>query len=275
MSPEEAEEKTEDYYKRSKIKVKEDTPPKQCACGGTALKHKYLLHAEDYTKKYMCVGTIMDTVKEYGINLITEKEHDRIQKVIETNEKFNSQYCIEDKQMEIVENKSINERQNINLAAEKQKTPQLIRSIQVDITKFNTEKEKEKIEKREREKLRDLRKKELEKSNRESSQNKREEEKVKKIIKNHISDKDLIEAGPSRRGNTDFSSQNSQTEETSGHTDRDRLRGKQIDRSKRKNASDREEALQQTKDEYNEMEEDIKNEARKLTNKAKKNSKKA
>ncbi|KAG5867796.1 hypothetical protein JTB14_034252 [Gonioctena quinquepunctata] len=209
MSPEEAEEKTEDYYKRSKIKVKEDTPPKQCACGGTALKHKYLLHAEDYTKKYMCVGTIMDTVKEYGINLITEKEHDRIQKVIETNEKFNSQYCIEDKQMEIVENKSINERQNINLAAEKQKTSQLIRSIQ-----------------------------------------------------------DLIEAGPSRRGNTDFSSQNSQTEETSGHTDRDRLRGKQIDRSKRKNASDREEALQQTKDEYNEMEEDIKNEARKLTNEA-------
>ncbi|KAG5893738.1 hypothetical protein JTB14_001382 [Gonioctena quinquepunctata] len=66
MSPEEAEEKTEDYYKRSKIKVKEDTPPKQCACGGTAFKHKYLLHAEDYTKKYMCVGTIMDTVKEYG-----------------------------------------------------------------------------------------------------------------------------------------------------------------------------------------------------------------
>ncbi|KAG5895255.1 hypothetical protein JTB14_036410 [Gonioctena quinquepunctata] len=80
MSPEEAEEKTEDYYKRLKIKGKEDTPPKQCACGRTALKHKYLLHAEDYTKKYMCVGTIMDTVKEYGINLITEKEHDRIQK---------------------------------------------------------------------------------------------------------------------------------------------------------------------------------------------------
>ncbi|KAG5899180.1 hypothetical protein JTB14_029012 [Gonioctena quinquepunctata] len=217
MSPEEAEGKTEDYYKRSKIKVKEVTPPKQCACGGTALKHKYLLHAEDYTKKYMCVGTIMDTVKEYGINLITEKEHDRIQKVIETNEKFNSQYCIEDKQMEIVENNSINERQNTNLAAGKQKTPQLIQSIRVDITKFNTEKEK-----------------------------------VKKIIKNHISDKDLIEAGPSRRGNTDFSSQNSQTEETSGHTDRDKLRGKQTNRSKWKNASDREEALQQTKDEYNE-----------------------
>ncbi|KAG5893739.1 hypothetical protein JTB14_001383 [Gonioctena quinquepunctata] len=47
-------------------------------------------------------------------------------------------------------------------------------------------------------------------------------------------DKDLIEAGPSRRGNTDFSSQNSQTEETSGHTDRDRPRGKQTDRSKGK-----------------------------------------
>ncbi|KAG5861086.1 hypothetical protein JTB14_032486 [Gonioctena quinquepunctata] len=134
--------------------------------------------------------------------------------------------------MEIVENNSINERQNTNLAAGKQKTPQLIQSIRVDITKFNTEKEKEKIEKREREKLRDLRKKELEKSNRESSQNKREEEKVKKIIKNHISDKDLIEAGPSRRGNTDFSSQNSQMEETSGHTDRDKLRGKQTNRSK-------------------------------------------
>ncbi|KAG5870385.1 hypothetical protein JTB14_037698 [Gonioctena quinquepunctata] len=208
MSPEEADGKTEEYYKRSKIKVKEVTPPKQCACGGTALKHKYLLHAEDYTKKYMCVGTIMDTVKEYGINLITEKEHDRIQKVIETNEKFNSQYCIEDKQMEIVENNSINERQNTNLAAGKQKTPQLIQN------------------------------------------------------------KDLIEAGPSRRGNTDFSSQNSQTEETSGHTDRDKLRGKQTNRSKWKNASDREEALQQTKDEYNEIEEDIKNEARKLTNKA-------
>ncbi|KAG5869470.1 hypothetical protein JTB14_029193 [Gonioctena quinquepunctata] len=35
-----------------------------------------------------------------------------------------------------------------------------------------------------------------------------------------------------------------------------------------KSASDREEALQQAKDEYNEIEEDIKNEARKLTNKA-------
>ncbi|KAG5885945.1 hypothetical protein JTB14_018399 [Gonioctena quinquepunctata] len=178
MSPEEKEEKTEEYYERQKLKEKEDTPPRQCACGGTALKHKYLLHAEDYTKKYMCVGTILDTVKEYGIILITEKEYHRIQKVIETNEKFNSKYCTENNQMEIVENKATNEVQNDN-KLQKQKPAQP--KIRVDIIKFK-QKGKRKNRKKEREKLKELRKKSWKNPIR-KKQNKREKEKVKKIVK--------------------------------------------------------------------------------------------
>ncbi|KAG5873186.1 hypothetical protein JTB14_008808 [Gonioctena quinquepunctata] len=94
-------------------------------------------------------------------------------------------------------------------------------------------------------------------------QNRRERENVKKIVKDQISVKDLREAGLSKRESTDYTSHNSQTDETSCRTDRDMPRGKVNYREKQSNRSDREEALRQAQDEHNQMEEDIKNEARK------------
>ncbi|KAG5875268.1 hypothetical protein JTB14_033476 [Gonioctena quinquepunctata] len=74
--------------------------------------------------------------------------------------------------------------------------------------------------------------------------------------------------GPSKKGNTDCTSENTRTDETSGDTERDMPRSKPKSRRKQENRSDREEALHQTQDDYNQIELDIRNEARYQTNEA-------